>query len=319
MNEPQYDSVDHILEEVRQMRVRGGSAFGQAAALAFRLTAQDERWSTTAALLTELERVADVLLAEKPTMATIHNARSLIVTGAGASAAGKGSDILRAEVTARATRFLEQSLRALDTLGQVGANLVQDGQTIMMHSFSASVMAIFEQARHNGKDFSVICTESRPLREGRFSADRLASSGVPVTFVTDAAMAEMVREAAWVLAGADSIGIDGSVANKMGTNQLAILAEHANVPFYVATELLKLQPLTQLGHPIDLEKRPAAEIIGEGDFSSRDRITVRNQFFDLTPPGRIRALVTERGLLAPAQVAQAWQTFQDSFQQPLTH
>jgi eIF-2B alpha/beta/delta-like uncharacterized protein len=317
MNEPQYDSVDHILEEVREMRVRGGSAFGQAAALAFRLTAQDERCTSMATLLAELDRVAAALLAEKPTMATIHNARSLIVNGAGASAAGEGLDALRAALTARATAFIEQSLTALDALGRVGANLVQDGQTIMMHSFSASVMAVFEHARASGKRFEVICTESRPLREGRFSANRLAAAGVPVTFTTDGAMADMVRQANWVLVGADSIGVDGSVANKMGTNQLSILAEHADVPFFVASELLKLQPLTGLGHPIDLEQRPAAEIIGEGDFSSTDLITVRNQFFDLTPPSRIRALLTEHGLLAPAQVPQAWQAFQESFEQSL--
>lgn len=314
---PEFTSVDHILEEVRAMRVRGGSAFGQAAALACKFVAADPTIRTVDALFAELERVAGALLEEKPTMATIHNARLLIVEAAKDGAEAKDLASLREDLSARADLFVRMSLSAVDVLGRIGAQLVGDGQTIMMHSFSESVLAIFAQARQAGKQFEVICTESRPLREGRFSAGRLSASDVPVTFVTDASMAEMIHSADWVLVGADSIAVDGSVANKMGTNLLSIVADRFGVPFYVASESLKLHPMTRLGHPIRLELRSSAEVAGTDEFESSGQIEVRNQFFDVTPPQRIRALVTERGLYAPVLASQAWQELQDAFEQAL--
>jgi eIF-2B alpha/beta/delta-like uncharacterized protein len=308
----QYESVDHIVEEVRAMRVRGGSAFGQAAAQAFRFVAADETIADAPGLFSELHRVADLLLAEKPTMATIHNALALIVEAPKASLATGPLATARQAVGRRADRFVAHSLSAVETLGCAGGNLVAPGQPIMMHSFSESVLAVFAAAREASKSFRVICTESRPLRESRHAASRLSAMGVDVTFVLDAAMAEAVPEADWCLVGADSLAMDGAVANKMGSNLLSIVAERAGKPFYVAAELLKLQRATGQGHPIQLEQRPPEEVIRVEEFDDARRVTVRNQFFDLTPPSRIRAIITEFGVLAPGQLASAWQAIEAS-------
>lgn len=314
MQTPSYESVDHILEEVRAMHVRGGSAFGQAAALAFKLVAQDDDLSTIDALFTELDRVAEALLAEKPTMATIHNAKALIVEAVRTDGIGVDVGRLKALIIGRADHFVQYSRAAVDRLGAVGANLVQDGQTVMMHSYSTSVMSVFRRARNAGADFDVVCTESRPLYESRYAVDELTEMGVAVTLVTDASMAEAARGANWIITGADSVAVDGTVANKMGTNLLSIVAERYDIPYYVATEVLKLQPATRRGHPIALETRPASEMVDTERFSHPDLVTVRNQFFDLTPAQRIHALVTEQGLYAPQQIGQAWRDVEANFE-----
>jgi translation initiation factor 2B subunit (eIF-2B alpha/beta/delta family) len=138
--------------------------------------------------------------------------------------------------------------------------------------------------------------------------------GVPVTFVTDASMAEFAVKADWILVGADSLAVDGAVANKMGTNLLSIVADRYDIPFYVASELLKLQLLTRLGMPIVLEQRPVSEVVGPDDFDHEVNVTVVNQFFDLTPPQRIRAIITEQGVYSPGQIDQAWQKLQQKFE-----
>lgn len=313
MTDETYESVDHILEEVRAMRVRGGSAFGRAAAHAFRLVAADERFHSRESLFSELERTAGLLFAEKPTMATIRNAYDLIVLGALEEPAGADPAIARRAVSNRAARFLDHSRDAVRRLGRVGQELVQPGQTIMMHSFSDSVLSVFEAAASRRKAFAVICTESRPLREGRYAAARLSAAGVSVTFVTDAAMAEMVRGADWVLAGADSIAMDGAVANKMGTNLLAIAAAHFGKPLYIAGEALKLRRDAATGAAIELEMRPPEEVVSRAEFDNAARLTVVNQFFDLTPPERIRGIITEQGVFEPAQIGRAWQVLQAEF------
>lgn len=306
MQPAQYESVEHILAEIRAMRVRGGSAFGQAAAHAFRLTALDENLTDTADLFATLDDVTARLLAEKPTMATIHNARDLIVGATRAGAASSPLEDACRQVVARSERFIAHSLAAVAALGAVGGGLVADDERIMMHSFSESVLAVFAAAVAAGKRFAVICTESRPLREGRFAAARLSAMGVPVTFVADAAMAEMVREADWCLIGADAIRMDGAVANKMGSSLLALVAERLDRPLYVAAEALKLRRDTARGARVELERRPAAELLAPGELEDAAHVTVRNQFFDLTPPGRIRGIITEAGIFPPANIARAW-------------
>lgn len=309
-----YRSVDHILEEVREMRVKGGSAFGVAAAQALRFVAHDQEITSTTQLFSELERVAALLLSEKPTMGTVHNAYHLIVSEPRSRFASADVTAARREVAERADRFIEHSVSAVQELGRIGGELVLPSQTIMMHSYSASVLSVFETARHAGKRFQVICTESRPLRESRLAASRLSLMGVPVSFVTDASMAEFVVKADWILVGADSLAVDGSVANKMGTNLLSIAADRYDIPFYVASEVLKLQLLTRVGVPIVLEQRPVSEVVGPDDFDHEVNVTVVNQFFDLTPPQRIRAIITEQGVYSPGQIDQAWQKLQQKFE-----
>jgi methylthioribose-1-phosphate isomerase len=127
-------------------------------------------------------------------------------------------------------------------------------------------------------------------------------------------MAMIMSEADWCLTGADSISNTGSVANKIGTYQLALLAEKHEKPLYVATEIMKLQTDTIEGYPIHLERRPPDEILDiTGGFDFPDRIKVVHQFFDLTPASYIRALITEQGIVSPATIGMAWSKFESMF------
>ena len=181
----------------------------------------------------------------------------------------------------------------------------------MMHSYSSALMAVFTAAREQGKNFSLICTESRPLRESRLAVKVLRSIGVPVTYITDAEIWEFMPRADLIIMGADSIAWDGSVANKMGTALVSQLALACKKPVYIASELYKVNPATAEGHPIELERRVKEEIVSEGDFDSYEGIDVINQFFDLTPAWQIRGLITEFGVIArpaPASTGRSWKT-----------
>ena len=135
-----------------------------------------------------------------------------------------------------------------------------------------------------------------------------------MTFVLDAGMAMIMSEADWCLTGADSISNIGSVANKIGTYQLALLAQKHEKPLYVATEIMKLQTNTIEGYPIHLERRSPLEIIDiTSGFDFPDRIKVVHQFFDLTPGSHILGLITEQGIISPATIGTAWNKFESIF------
>ncbi|HBI04670.1 MAG TPA: S-methyl-5-thioribose-1-phosphate isomerase, partial [Paenibacillaceae bacterium] len=58
-----------------------------------------------------------------------------------------------------------------------------------------------------------------------------------------------------VIVGTDRIAANGDVANKIGTYNLAILAQYHNIPFYVAAPLSSIDLTTHRGSQIPIEER----------------------------------------------------------------
>jgi len=103
-----------------------------------------------------------------------------------------------------------------------------------------------------------------------------------------------------VVLGADRIAADGSVANKVGTYSLAVLARHHQVPFVVAAPVSTIDFDTPDGAAIVVEHRPASEVTSfAGIAVAAAGSGAYNPAFDVTPPALITAVVTERGVARP--------------------
>ena len=63
-----------------------------------------------------------------------------------------------------------------------------------------------------------------------------------------------------VVMGADRIAADGSVANKVGTYSLAVLAGHHEVPFVVVAPVSTVDLATRPARAITIEHRTADEV-----------------------------------------------------------
>jgi methylthioribose-1-phosphate isomerase len=61
-----------------------------------------------------------------------------------------------------------------------------------------------------------------------------------------------------VIVGADHLALNGDIANKIGTYQIAILAKHFGIPFYV---LCPPASRAKTGKDIPIEIRPEAELL----------------------------------------------------------
>lgn len=302
----EFVSANHVIQEIKDMNVKGGSPFGRASAWAYKLAIQQERLTDLEAVFKRFAELSDQMHVLKPTMGTIHNTSS-IVHGYLEKNADLPFDRLCKGIVRLCDNIIESSFKAVEVLSRYGGARVPDGGTVMMHSYSSTLMGCFASAAEAGKQFRVICTESRPLRESRLAVDMLHKTGVKVTYITDAEVFEFLPAADMVLMGADSLSSDGSVANKMGTALIARLAKGLKIPVYIASELYKYDTRTREGRPIELERRSAFEIISEGDFACGDPEVI-NQFFDLTPATDITALICEYGLIPTTLVASYWET-----------
>ena len=102
-----------------------------------------------------------------------------------------------------------------------------------------------------------------------------------------------------VIVGADRILQTGHVFNKIGTYQVATMANQHNIPFYVAAPLSTFD-LENRSDDVIIEQRKASEVTGIGDErTAPDGIDVINPAFDMTPPELISGIITENGIAKP--------------------
>lgn len=83
-------------------------------------------------------------------MATIYNSKSLVYKKLDSFPAGTEISTITGEIAALCQRIIQYSLSAVDHLGENGANLIQDGCTVMMHSYSSALMSVFTAAASRG-------------------------------------------------------------------------------------------------------------------------------------------------------------------------
>jgi methylthioribose-1-phosphate isomerase len=221
-----------------------------------------------------------------------------------------GDDVARV-LAAEAAAIHAEDLAQSRAIGEHGAALVPAKAQILTHCNAGGLatgglgtaLAVIYAAVAQGKHVRVLVDETRPLLQGaRLTAWELVRAGVPVTLITDSmagsAMARLGVDL--VVVGADRIGLNGDVANKIGTYPLAVVAARHRVPFYVAAPSTTIDPELASGEGIPIEERGAEEVTElAGVRIAPAGIRAWNPAFDVTPHDLITAIVTERGVVRP--------------------
>ena len=146
---------------------------------------------------------------------------------------------------------------------------------------------------------SIHCLETRPYNQGsRLTAFEIMEENMPNgTLICDSACAALMRikgvDACVV--GADRCCKNGDTANKIGTCMLAVVAYENKVPFYVASPFTTLDVNLETGDCIEIEERPAEEMIDSSRAPSG--MKVWNPAFDVTPAKYITGIITEKGII----------------------
>lgn len=286
--------IQTSVEQIRTDNTSGAVALTLRAAETMALLAADAGVTTAAGLLELLIEAARALANAQPAMAPILNLANTVLWRAGTA-----TDLSRmqAEIGAACREFVHRLEASGGEVSRQASSLISDGVTVMTHSHSQTVLNALVAARQAGRQFEVICPESRPICEGTAMARHLGNAGIRVTLVVDAAMLSLLKRAQIVMAGADSVS-DRGVVNKTGTSLLALAAGNRGTAFYVLCASDKILPA---GYALPAEPpKPVSEITAE----SSPNVTVENFYFDLTPLDLVTGVVTEEGILAPEQLRQ---------------
>jgi methylthioribose-1-phosphate isomerase len=194
-------------------------------------------------------------------------------------------------------------------LGEHGAALLEDGDTVMTHCNAGrlacvdwgTALGVIRSARAQGKDIKVISCETRPLNQGsRITTWELMEDKIPVTLITDSMSGHVMRKGMVdsVIVGADRITQD-AVFNKIGTYTHSIIAKEHNVPFYVAAPVSTFD-FERFEDEIEIELRKPEELkfFGKHQIAPLG-VNVYNPAFDATPMEYVTAIITENGIFNP--------------------
>ena len=208
--------------------------------------------------------------------------------------------------------LIEKEDRAMcQSIGKIGANLVQDGFGILTHcntgglataAYGTALSVIFT-AYEQGKSIHVFCDETRPLMQGaRLTSWELLQAGIPATLICDSMAAQVMKEGKinMVIVGADRIAANGDSANKIGTYGLSVLAHAHKIPFYVAAPSSTFDLSIEDGSGIPIEQRNPKEITAPfGKQVAPTGVSVYNPAFDVSPAHLITGIITEKSLISP--------------------
>jgi methylthioribose-1-phosphate isomerase len=212
---------------------------------------------------------------------------------------------------AAARAIVDQDAAASAAIAACGLDLVPPGARILTHCNTGALVsagegtafAVILAAHRAGRLARLWVDETRPLLQGaRLTAWEAGRAGIDYAVLADGAAASLMAagQVDLVITGADRIAADGSVANKVGTYSLAVLARHHHVPFVVAAPVSTLDLSTPDGAAIPVEQRSPLEVtMMAGQSVTPAGAAAYNPAFDVTPPSLITAIVTERGVLKP--------------------
>jgi methylthioribose-1-phosphate isomerase len=304
----QFRSASAVASAIRDMVVRGAPAIGCTAAYGVALEARRLQDASPRVFEEGLDVAIALLGASRPTavnlawaLARMQRRRAACAT----EAPQKRSAILLEESHAIAREDVELN-RAI---GRHGAALLADGARVLTHCNAGALataghgtaLGVIRSACSEGKHIHVFADETRPFLQGaRLTAWELQQDGIPVTLIADNAAGFLMSRGRIdaVVVGADRVAANGDVANKIGTYQVAVLAQRHGLPFYVACPCSTIDIATATGDAIPIEERSAAEVKGYGETRwAPAEVEAANPVFDVTPAELVTALITEKGVV----------------------
>jgi ribose 1,5-bisphosphate isomerase len=291
------ESINNMADKIRNLEIRGARNVAISAVKAIENAATHTKAKTAEAFAEELLQAKEVLYAARPTEPLMRNAIKWVIGSVESSQKDEVKALVRL-ISSSACEFLTNLERSRDRIAEVGSKRINNGTVVFTHCHSSTVTHLLTKASKGMKTFRVICTETRPLFQGRVTAREMLELGVETALIIDSAARCFIKQADLLIVGADALTSEGNVVNKIGTAAIALLAQEARVPFYVVSELLKFDPATLCGHYESIEERGRFEIWR----GAPENLVIHNPAFEVVRRDFIHGIICEEGIIPPHSV-----------------
>ena len=299
--------VRTLSRAIKTLKVRGAPAIGIAGALGVALAAQNSKAIDFNKFFIDLKKAIRFLASSRPTAINLFWALDRMECVAKASSS-RSISAIKVTLLKEALKIIDEDKTSCRAMARYGAGLVKSGDAILTHcnagglataDYGTALGVLFE-AKKQGKRIRVYVDETRPLLQGaRLTTWELIHEDIDTTLICDNMAASLMEKGRIdkIFVGADRIARNGDAANKIGTYNLAVLAKHHHIPFYVVAPILSLDFRIKSGKDIAIEERDASEVRSVlGKVITPRGVKVYNPAFDVTPNELISAIITEKGV-----------------------
>jgi methylthioribose-1-phosphate isomerase len=309
-------------QAIRDMQVRGAPAIAIVGVLSIVTEIYNRTFASVAEICDWLHEQLDYLVSARPTAVNMADSRCKLLRQLDVWKTEEA--ITPEEVQSRFIKAGEQmqadDVTANIAIGRFGADSIEKlcgtgPFTLLTHCNTGSLatagfgtaLGIVRTLYARGHLAHCYCTETRPYNQGaRLTAYELVHDGIPSTLLCDDMVAAAMsrRGISAVVTGADRIAANGDTANKIGTYQIAIIAQYHSVPFYIVAPSTSVDLTIASGSEIVIEERPHCEMTSiAGVKVAATGINCWNPAFDVTPASLITGgIVTEFGVFRPAEL-----------------
>ncbi|XP_055586456.1 methylthioribose-1-phosphate isomerase [Uranotaenia lowii] len=318
------NGVEDGWKAINKMQVRGAPAIAIVGCLSLAVEIFNESFSTKKDFKQEVEGKLNYLISARPTAVNMKLAADELI-----ELTNNLSDDENITVEELKKRFLDTTESMLEkdifdnmAIGQHGAYEILSranegaGIKVLTHCNTGSLatagygtaLGVIRKLHDMKRLDHAYCTETRPYNQGaRLTAYEFVHDKIPATLILDNMVASLFksRQIAAVVVGADRVAANGDTANKIGTYQIALVAKHHGVPFYIAAPFTSIDFSIPSGDFIKIEERPDREMTHVGDYRiAAPGISCWNPAFDITPSDLITGIITEKGVFAPSKLKQ---------------
>ncbi len=291
--------VQTTAKKIRNLEIQGARNIAIAAIKAVEALAKETRTKSKREFLRQLSEAKEILFSSRETEPLMRNAIRWVIDQVEKSDQKDIKSLIKT-ISSASKQFLTNLEDSKERIAEIGAKRIRNNLVIFTHCHSSTVTHLLRRAKHEGKAFEVICTETRPVFQGRITAKEMLELGVKTTLIVDSAARFFMNQADLVLVGADAITSEGNIINKIGTSMIALVAQEARTPFYVVSELLKFDPATMYGDYEKIEERSSREVWKDPP----EGLVIRNPAFDVTRRNFIHGIICEEGIISPHSITE---------------
>lgn len=199
---------------------------------------------------------------------------------------------------------IDNNYRKYESVGKNLASLIPDNGIILTQCFGETIIGtLFNELKKTNKNVKVYCAETRPYFQGaRLTASVIYDMGFDVTVISDNMIGYTMRNKGINVftSAADVITMNGCVINKVGTFQMALMANYFGIPYYVTGSPDKNHPDTS---SVKIEERDGESVLKYLNIKIvKEGVKGYYPAFDITPSNLVTGIVTSKGIYKPEEL-----------------
>ena len=294
-------NVEQIVKDIKDIKIQWATNIAKAAFEIIISESKNQKFNSKNEYIDFVNKSMDILIAARPTEPMLFKGMDYITSEI--EKLKVENDVKKCQ-----TIIIEAAQFYLNLINETAERavlnwlwVINEWDNVLTHCHSSSAIKTLKLHKIKGINFKVYNTETRPLYQWRKTSADLIAAGIDTTMVVDWVAPFLMDESSGtdlmmdcVIIWCDAIKLDGGVINKVGSYSVWLSALYANVPVYIAGNLLKVD----VHDKIQIERRESHEVWED----SPEWLNFLNFAFDKIPPKFIRGIITEFGIIKPRDI-----------------